>query len=219
MLKLFYAPTTATMKVSIALEELNIPHIRIPVNVRKGVQLSDYYKKLVPTAKIPAILDKGEVLFESSAILMHLIEKNRILLTANHKNEALAWFCWDTSELSPKLFQYYRYAPLFTENKTVMEKLFSEVETLVGLLDIQLINKDYIATEFSVADISAFPWLNWLTGNRQELNALLTKFSNVSKWLERMKSRKAVSTVLTLAAEFDWESEISAVELEKLVQA
>ena len=103
MLKLFYAPTTATTKVMLLLEEIGCEYKKIPVNVRKGVQTYSTYKTIVLNGKVPALIDDSKVYMESGNILLHLAEKHNVLYPAKVNGQVILWSKSSQSAFKGKL--------------------------------------------------------------------------------------------------------------------
>ncbi|MCL2566862.1 MAG: glutathione S-transferase family protein [Alphaproteobacteria bacterium] len=212
MLKLLYSPTAAGNKVLIALEELNLEYASLPINVFKKMQFLEAYKSIIPTAKIPSLIDDGKVLFESGAILYYLAAKHGKLMPQNNYTEALSWFIWEQSELSPKFVQHYRAKMQNPDNAAMHASIEDNIKNLLLLLNAHLTGKTYIADEFSIADISVYGWLkHYISGDK--IPNLIAGLDNIAKWLSTMDNRESVKKVAALAKNFDWNGEISESEL------
>lgn len=217
MLKICYAPTVASVKVLILLEELKLPYQKIPINIRKKVNHYPEYKLVVPTIKTPALLDNGKVCIESSNILLYLATKYGKLFDANNANEILTWLFWETSELSPKCLAYYRMGMNFPNYKDVQEKYLNDLEDTIKILDEQLKGKEYIATDYSIADLACFPWISYY--HKVNVFTFIPKYSNVLAWLERMESKESVQKVSKDNATFNWDVALSPQELVEAIKA
>jgi GST-like protein len=217
MLKICYAPTVASAKVLILLEELNLPYQKIPINIRKKVNHYPEYKLVVPTIKTPALLDEGKVCIESSNILLYLATKYGKLFDANNVNEILTWLFWETSELSPQCLSYYRIGANFPDYKDVKAKYLDDLEGAVKIINTQLEGKDYIATNYSIADLACFPWISYY--NKADVFTFISKYSNVLAWLKRMESKESVQKVNQENAKFDWEVALTPQELVEAIKA
>ena len=212
MTKLFYAATPAGNKALLMLEELGINYSKQDINVFKGIQKTPEYKEVIPTGKIPAIVEDGNVLFESGAILISLAFKHNKFIDANNRSEILSWFFWENSELSPKFLQHYRAKTQNPDNIEMHEKLESNLKDLLTTLNTQLEGKEYIAGSFSIADISSYTWLkNYLA--KDAIVGLIDGLSNVKTWVERMDNRDAVKSMTKIASEFSREVETSIEEI------
>ena len=215
MLKLFYSPTTACIKVMILLEEIGIDYEKVPVNVRKGVNKYDIYKQNVITGKVPAIMEDGKFFIESSNILLYLATKNGKLWNTKYINETLTWLFFETSEVSPRFLTYYRNKVNFADNKELLMKNLEDIENSLNILNKQLEEKEYIANEYSIVDVACFPWINFYVMGK-EID--IAKFSNLEKWYNKMMLKNSVIKVMNEAKSFDWDSFLSKEELANIIK-
>jgi GST-like protein len=194
MIDLYYWPTPNGWKVSIALEELELPYQTIPVNISSGDQFSEAFLEVSPNAKMPAIVDHdvsgpAVSVFESGAILFYLAQKTGRLMPADKQKETLEWLFWQTANQGPmagQLSHFVNYAP---DGQDYGKKRYTgEYDRNLGVLERQLANQDYILGEFSIVDIIAFPWVLIA----KPLGASLDNFPQVSAWRARIKDRPAV---------------------------
>ena len=200
MIDLYYAPTPNGWKISIMLEECNIPYKVIPVNLGKGDQFKPDFLSISPNNRIPAIVDhegsKGKKvsLFESGAILMYLGEKAGKFLPDDpvQRVKVLEWLFWQVGGLGPMAGQvshFVNYAPNFPGDHSYSEKRYkNEYDRLLGVMDFVLNEKDFLAGEYSIADIASFPWIT--AYKRYEVD--LDKFPNLRRWFDHIKNRPAV---------------------------
>jgi GST-like protein len=190
-------------KVSIALEELALPYRVVPVNLGAGEQFAPEFQKISPNNKIPAIVDDegpgGQplALFESGAILTYLAEKAGALLPRDPaaRYRALAWLHFQVGTVGPMLGQLGH----FLLHPTVkipyaIERYTAEAKRLFGALDRQLAQGEYVAGEYSIADIAIYPWLR----SAAQQGVDLTDFPRVTAWLERVGARPAVKKGLAV---------------------
>ncbi len=194
MIDLYYWPTPNGWKVSIALEELDLPYQTIPINISSGDQFSEAFLEVSPNAKMPAIVDHdvsgpAVSVFESGAILFYLAQKTGRLMPADKQKETLEWLFWQTANQGPmagQLSHFVNYAP---DGQDYGKKRYAgEYDRNLGVLERQLANQDYILGEFSIVDIIAFPWVLIA----KPLGASLDNFPQVSAWRTRIKDRPAV---------------------------
>ena len=194
MIDLYYWPTPNGWKVSIALEELELPYQTIPVNIGRGDQFSDTFLAISENAKMPAIVDHdvdGDPVsvFESGAILYYLAEKTGKLMPSGHPKETLEWLFWQTANQGPmagQLSHFVNYAP---EGQEYGKKRYAgEYDRNLGVLERRLTGRDYILDDYSIADIISFPWVLIA----KPLGASLDAFPNVQAWRGRIKDRPAV---------------------------
>ena len=204
ILQLYSYPTPNGVKVSIALEEMGIeyePHL---------VQLSDEdvkspeFLSLNPNNKIPAIIDpngpdgKPISLFESGAILLYLAEKSGKLIgnNATEKAKITQWLMFQMGGIGPMTGQlgfFHAYGGKDIEDPRPRERYYIEVKRLLNVVDQQLASQDWIAGEFSIADIAIAPWLQTISKfYKAEKEVELASFKNVLAYIERFAARPAV---------------------------
>ncbi|MDR2008626.1 MAG: glutathione S-transferase family protein [Alphaproteobacteria bacterium] len=213
MLKLFFAPTAPSLRVLLFLEESGIPYSSLPINVFKKQNHHETYAKIIPTKKTPAMLDGESVLFESAAMMLHLAHKHETLLAMENLNTMLSWYFWGVSELNPKFSQYHHAD---NANEDMMLRLRKQLDSLLALLNTQLEGKDYIAGEYSIADINLYPSIKVRSAS---IGGLLDNMPNISKWMDNISKKEATKRVLHLAESFDRESTIEEEEIKNFLQA
>ena len=200
MIDLYYAPTPNGWKISIMLEEAEIEYNVIPVNLGAGDQFKPEFLKISPNNRMPVIVDhdgpQGEEVsvFESGAILMYLGEKSGKFFPQSDKERirVLEWLFWQIGGLGPMAGQvshFVNYAPNFPGDHSYSEKRYkNEYDRLLGVMDMVLEERDYLAGDYSIADMASFPWIT--AYKRYEAN--LDTFKNVRRWFDEIKSRPAV---------------------------
>ena len=200
MIDLYYAPTPNGWKISIMLEEAEIEYNVIPVNLGAGDQFEPEFLKISPNNRMPVIVDhdgpQGEEIsvFESGAILMYLGEKSGKFFPQSDKERirVLEWLFWQIGGLGPMAGQvshFVNYAPNFPGDHSYSEKRYkNEYDRLLGVMDMVLEERDYLAGDYSIADMASFPWVT--AYKRYEVN--LDTFKNVRRWFDEIKSRPAV---------------------------
>ena len=200
MIDLYYAPTPNGWKISIMLEEAEIEYNVIPVNLGAGDQFEPEFLKISPNNRMPVIVDhdgpQGEEIsvFESGAILMYLGEKSGKFFPQSDKERirVLEWLFWQIGGLGPMAGQvshFVNYAPNFPGDHSYSEKRYkNEYDRLLGVMDMVLEERDYLAGDYSIADMASFPWIT--AYKRYEVN--LDTFKNVRRWFDEIKSRPAV---------------------------
>jgi len=189
-------PTGNGKKITIMLEECGLEYRAIPVNINKGDQFKPEFEALSPNNKMPAIVDHdaqgGPIrMFESGAILQYLGEKTgKLLPTDTHgKYNVLQWVYWQIGGLGPMAGQahhFLRYAPEKIEYP--MHRFRTEVARLYTVMDKQLAKREYLAGEYSIADIACWPWVFRYDWQGQDLN----DFPHVKRWFETVGARPAV---------------------------
>jgi GST-like protein len=196
VIDVYFWPTGNGKKITIMLEECGLEYRVIPVNINKGDQFAPAYEALNPNNKMPTIVDHdargGPVtVFESGAILQYLGEKTGKLLPTDTagKYSVLQWVYWQVGGLGPMAGQahhFLRYAPQKVDY--AMHRFRTEVARLYTVMDRQLGAHPYLAGDYSIADIAAWPWVVRHDWQEQDLN----DFPNVKRWFEAVGARPAV---------------------------
>jgi len=203
VLQLYSFPTPNGVKVSIALEEMGIPYEAHTVTLSDADVKSPEFLSLNPNNKIPAIVDPNGPdgapigLFESGAILIYLAEKSGKLMgnTATEKAKVIQWLMFQMGGLGPMFGQmgfFYKFAGSEWEDKRPQQRYLDEAARLLAMLDLELANKEWIAGEYSIADIAIGPWLAALDfyGAKDALN--WDDHKNLVAYLNRFLARPAV---------------------------
>jgi GST-like protein len=183
------------------LEECELDYRVIPVNLGKGDQFTPEFLKISPNNRMPVIVDHNNVIdgeplsiFESGAILMYLGEMAGKFFPQEqpHKERVLEWLFWQVGGLGPMAGQvshFVNYAPNFPGDHSYSEKRYkNEYDRLLGVMNNVLEQREYLAGEYSIADMASFPWIT--AYKRYEVD--LDTFSNVRRWFDSIKSRPAV---------------------------
>lgn len=205
-IELYYWPTPNGVKISIMLEELGVPYEVKYVNIGKGDQFKPDFLKIAPNNRMPAIIDPegpgGEPIsvFESGAILQYLGRKfGKFYPTDERKRVAVEeWLMWQMGGLGPMSGQagHFRlYAP--EKVQYGIDRYTNEVNRLYGVLNRQLEGRDYIAGEYSIADMASIGWVNAFKNYEQNLD----DFPNLKRWHETMNARPAVARGLLVGKE------------------
>ena len=208
VIQLYSLATPNGVKVSVALEELALPYEAHLVDFGKNDQMTPEFLSLNPNNKIPAIIDPNGpngaplALFESGAILIYLAEKTGKLLPAANRYEVLQWLMFQMGGLGPMFGQFgffHLYAGKDIEDPRPKERYRAESARLLGVLDKVLEGRDWIAGDYSIADIAIAPWLRGMRdhykgGDLVELPAR----KNVRAYLERFLARPAVQRGLNV---------------------
>ena len=194
MIELFTSPTPNGWKVSIALEEMALPYTVRPIALGQNEQKQDWYLALNPNGRIPTIIDHDAddfVVFESGAILIYLAEKTGLFLPTDAKGRSLViqWLMFQMSGIGPMMGQanvFYRYAP--EKIPYAIERYQREVLRLFGVLDRRLAGHEYLAGDYSIADIATWAWVRGYAWSGVTLDG----FDHVQRWLELIAARPAV---------------------------
>ena len=209
MIDLYYAPTPNGWKITIMLEECSLPYRIIPVNLGKGDQFKPEFLAISPNNRMPVIVDddgpKGEKIsvFESGAILLYLGEKTGKFLPSLQidRIKVLEWLFWQVGGLGPMAGQvshFVNYAPNFPGDHSYSEKRYkNEYDRLLGVMNNILTEREYLAGDYSVADMASFPWVT--AYKRYEID--LDKFENVRRWFDKLKTRPAVKKGMDVGKE------------------
>ncbi len=200
MIELHYWPTPNGHKITLFLEEADLSYRIVPVDIGRGEQFRPDFLKIAPNNRMPAIVDHepadgGEPvsLFESGAILLYLAEKTGRLLPTHlaGKAEVTQWLMFQMSGVGP-MFGQLAHFTRFAKEKIpyAIERYRNESLRILGVMDKQLGAREYLAGEYSVADIATYPWL---TGFATDYAPdLFENVPNVKAWLERVGARPAV---------------------------
>jgi GSH-dependent disulfide-bond oxidoreductase len=199
-------PTPNSFKISIFLEEAGLPYTVHIVDIGKGEQFKPDFLKIAPNNRMPAIVDPdgpgGDPIsvFESGAILQYLGRKTgKFYPTDERKRVAVdQWLMWQMGGLGPmggQCHHFRHYAP--EKIQYGIDRYTNEVNRLNGVLNRQLAGRDFIADEYSIADMASFPWARLYERQGQNIE----DFPNLKAWLARMEARPAVKRGLDLAKE------------------
>src|SRR3954467_7613052 len=165
MIELFTAATPNGWKISIALEELGLPYTVRPISLGKLEQKEEWFLKINPNGRVPAIIDHDNgdfAVFESGAILLYLAEKTGRLLPSEPKarSRAIQWLMFQMGGVGPMMGQanvFFRYAP--EKIPYAIERYQRETRRLFEVLDRRLGEAEFLAGEYSIADIASFSWV------------------------------------------------------------
>ena len=191
MIKFYYSTAPNPMKVALCLEEMELPYEPIPVDTRKGMQHKPEFLALNPNAKVPCIVDGEIVVFDSNAIVLYLAEKTGKFLPKEPKARAhtVQWLMWQMGGLGPMLGQVHHFVKYNAGKAPYAEERFSkEAKRLYGVLDRQLALAPFVAGEYSIADMSIWPWISRFEWQGIDLNT----YPNVKRWYVEIANRPAV---------------------------
>ncbi len=191
MIELLTANTPNGKKISIMLEEINFQYKVTKVYINKGEQFNPKFRSLSPFSKIPVIIDHDNnvSLFESGAILMYLGEKSGKFYPDKNKHLINQWLMGQMAYIGPMLgqhHQFHHYNP--GKSEWGEDRYFKISKDIYKDLDDRLEKNQFLAGEYSIADIATFPWIA-----RHEWHDIgLKKFKNLCRWYEEISKRKAV---------------------------
>jgi len=194
MIELLTAATPNGRKISILLEELDLEYQTKYIDLREKEQKQTWFLKLNPNGRIPVIVDHecdNFAVFESGAILIYLAEKYGEFLPKDKfkRSEVLQWLMFQMAGIGPMQGQahlFYRYAD--QKIPYAIERYQNETTRLYGGLETQLEDKEFIAGEYSIADMATFPWVDYYNWAGVDI----TPFPNLQAWLKRIWERPAV---------------------------
>ncbi len=198
MIDLHYVRTSNGMKIAIMMEETQLEHRVIDYDIFAGDHLKPEFKKINPNHKLPAIVDldpedTGEAItvFESGAILQYLARKSGKLLSPDLRRHfmTLQWLTWQVAGLGPMMGQashFVRYAP--EGQQYGIERYTREARRLLNVLEYRLGQQEYLAVDFSIADIACWPWVQ----NVHMYDIDLAGFPSISRWNAAIKARPSV---------------------------
>jgi len=201
MIELYYWPTPNGHKITIFLEEAELDYRIIPVNITAAEQFKSEFLSFSPNNRIPAIIDPypidgGESIsvFESGAILLYLAEKTgKFISTELRKHKTITeWLFWQMGGLGPMAGQNHHFVQYAPEKiPYAIERYVRETNRLYGVLNRHLEGRNYIADNYSIADMACYPWI--VPHQRQQQT--LEDFPNLQRWFENIKARPAVIRV------------------------
>ena len=203
MIDLYFWPTPNGHKISIMLEECQLEYQTIAVDIGAGDQFRPEFLKISPNNRMPAIVDSdtGISVFEGGAILIYLAEKSGQLLPSAKADrfEVLQWLFWRAGGLGPMAGQLSHFVSYAKEPLPYAhERYANEYDRLLAVMDVRLRDRDYLAGDYSIADIAAFPWIV----PYRRLGADLDRFENLRRWFDAIKVRPAVRRGVDLGK--DW---------------
>jgi glutathione S-transferase len=194
MIDLYTASTPNGWKVSIYLEEAGLPYTVHPIDLGKMEQKQDWFLKICPNGRIPAVVDRDEgdfAVFESGAILLYLAEKCGKFLPQEKKARSVAiqWLMFQMGGVGPMQGQsnvFYRYAP--EKIDFAIQRYHNECARLYGVLDRRLADHEYLAGDYSIADMATWPWVSIAAWAGIDT----APFDNLRRWSEAIAARPAV---------------------------
>ncbi|GAC1548234.1 MAG: glutathione S-transferase N-terminal domain-containing protein [Collimonas sp.] len=205
MIDLHYWTTPNGHKVTIFLEETGLPYRIIPVNISAGEQFQPEFLAIAPNNRIPAIVDTEPAdggpplsLFESGAILQYLAEKTGRFLPDDLRGraEVMQWVFWQMGGLGPMAGQNHHFVQYAPERiPYAMTRYVNETNRLYGVLNKRLADREFIAGDYSIADMASYPWI--VPYERQQQN--LDDFPHLKRWFLAIGERPAVQRAYELA--------------------
>ena len=214
MIELYTAPTPNGWKASIMLEEIGLPYEVRPINLLTGEQREPWYLRLNPNGRIPTIVDRDEgdfAVFESGAILIYLAEKTGKLLPKDEKGRsvALQWLMFQMGGIGPMQGQanvFFRYAP--EKIDYAINRYQEETARLYRVLDTRLAESEYLAGDYSIADIATWPWVrihDWAGVSVDDM-------PHLQRWVAAVAERPAVLKGVDVPGQIDPEMQRTWIE-------
>ncbi len=200
VLELLTSETPNGWKVAILLEELGAPYTVTPITLSKLEQKADWYVALNPNGRIPTLIDHDAgdfAVFESGAILIYLAEKFGRFLPADpqRRSRVIQWVMWQMSGLGPMMGQATVFSRYFDETlPKVIDRYVRESQRLFGVMDARLAGNEYLAGDYSIADIACFPWVR----GHEWAQVPLEGFPHLTRWFEAVGARPAVQRGLLI---------------------
>jgi GSH-dependent disulfide-bond oxidoreductase len=206
---LYTAATPNGWKISIALEEMELPYEVRVIDFAHKEQKADWYLKLNPNGRIPTLVDDDFAVFESGAILIYLAEKTGKFLPKDvrGRSRVMQWLMFQKAGIGPMMGQanvFFRYFP--EKLHTVISRYQREVTRLFQVLDTQLSSYEYIAGDYSIADIALWPWVS----GHDYSGIAVDEFSHLQRWLKIVSARPAVQAGRDVPIKRDRAAEIES---------
>jgi GST-like protein len=224
MIDLYFWPTPNGYKAAIMLEELGLEFNVIPINITAGDQFAPDYLKINPNNKVPAIVDHDgpsgvpHAVFESGAILIYLAEKAGQFLSTDpvRRSETLQWLFFQNATMGPMLGQAHHFMVYASEKiPYAMDRYGQEAARIYGVIERRLEGREFLVGDYSIADISTFPWIRTRKLHRRDLN----EYPNISRWYDTIKNRPLVRKGIdTLNDKKQWEAKPGTEEWKNMFE-
>jgi GSH-dependent disulfide-bond oxidoreductase len=205
MIDLHYWTTPNGHKITIFLEEAQLPYRIIPVNISKGDQFKSEFLAVSPNNRIPAIVDHDPMggsmpvsVFESGAILLYLAEKTGQFLPHDLRGryDAIQWLFWQMGGLGPMAGQNHHFSQYAPEKLPyAIDRYVKETNRLYGVLNNRLADRAFIVGDYSIADMASYPWIVPHARQGQKLE----DFPHLKRWFEAIAARPATKRAYELA--------------------
>lgn len=209
MLDLYYWTTPNGHKITMFLEDANLPYRIVPVNIGKGEQFAPDFLKISPNNRIPALVDHAPAnggpplsIFESGAILLYLADKTGRFIPPDlrGRNDVLQWLFWQMGGLGPMAGQNHHFTQYAPEPIAyAIDRYVKETARLYAVLNKQLADRDYIAGDYSIADMACYPWIVPHERQRQKLE----DFPHLQRWFAAICGRPATQRAYARAREIN----------------
>jgi GST-like protein len=197
-IEIHYWPTPNGHKITIMCEECGLPYVIKPVNIGKGEQFKPEFLAISPNNRMPAIVDpdgpggKPISVFESGAILQYLGRKTGKFYPAEERARVQVeeWLFWQMANRGPNAgnaHHFRNYAP--EKVQYGIDRFTNEVHRIYGVMDTRLKDHNYLAGDYSIADMASYPWVRPYKNQGQDL----AEFPHLEKWFQRVRERPAVA--------------------------
>ncbi len=205
-IELYYWPTPNGHKISIMLEECGLPYEVKYINIGRGDQFAPSFLKIAPNNRMPAIIDPdgpgGEPIsvFESGAILQYLGRKTGKFYPADERKrvDVEQWLYWQMGGLGPMAGQCHHFRNYAPEKiPYAIDRYTNEVNRLYGVMNKRLADREYLAGDYSIADMASFPWTRSYANQGQNI----ADFPHLEAWFNRIQARPAVQKAVKVGAE------------------
>jgi GSH-dependent disulfide-bond oxidoreductase len=215
VIDLYYWTTPNGHKITIFLEEADLPYSIVPVNISKGEQFRPEFLRISPNNRIPAIVDDAPAgggrpvsVFESGAILQYLAEKTGKFLPQDlhSRVEVMQWLYWQMGGLGPMAGQNHHFRQYAPEKiPYAVDRYVNETNRLYGVLDRRLADREFVSGDYSIADMASYPWVVPYERQGQKLD----DFPNLKRWFETIRVRPAVARAFELAKKINVQPTVS----------
>ncbi len=223
MIDLYYWTTPNGHKITMFLEETGLPYKIFPINIGKGDQFAPEFLQISPNNRIPAIVDHEPdgggapiPIFESGAILLYLAEKSGQFLppALRARTQVLQWLFWQMGGLGPMAGQNHHFSGYAAEKLSyAIDRYVRETARLYGVLDKQLAKGEFIAGDYSIADMACYPWV--VPHARQSQN--LDDFPHLKRWFDAIANRPATQRAYAVAEKINTGPSVSDEESRKIL--
>ncbi len=204
MIDLYYWTTPNGHKITLFLEETGIAHRILPINIGKGEQFAPDFLKVSPNNRIPAIVDHAPAdggaplsLFESGAILLYLADKTGRFIAPDlrGRSETIQWLFWQMGGLGPMAGQNHHFTQYAPEKVPyAIERYTKETARLYAVLNKRLADREFVAGDYSIADMACYPWIVPHRKQGQDLD----DFPHLKRWFEAIRARPATQRAYAL---------------------
>ena len=209
MIELHYWTTPNGHKITIYLEEAGLPYRIVPVNIGAGDQFKPEFLAIAPNNRIPAIVDEAPAdggapisVIESGAILQYLAEKTGLFLPADvrGRTQVMQWLFWQMGGLGPMAGQNHHFGHYAPERiPYAITRYVQETNRLYGVLNKRLADREFVAGDYSIADMAIYPWIAPHERQQQKLD----DFPHLNRWFSAIKARPAVVRAYEIAREIN----------------